>query len=154
MEYPKYAPKQKKATNIIVPSSLNSFKVEEELLEKNNNLCLEPQTGNKMMAAIMAKRNQMKKVGGGGAETGASPKPEPPRQSAPQAGYNSGLSKPIINEGLKPKEGEEKSSSIIQRPMTSTTYGNGGVGGGGAFAAKMAALKARMGGRSSAEECE
>lgn len=124
-----------------------------------------PQTGNSMMAAIMAKRNQMKKVGGGGAATGA-PKPAP-RPSAPQVGYkqpssstNSGFPKPPTNTGTKPMGAAIKPPSMGQNPVTSAapkkpvTSGpakppvkmGGGGGGGGAFAAKMAALQARMGG--------
>ena len=117
-----------------------------------------PQTGNSMMAAIMAKRNQMKKVGGGGAGGGAGgPKPAPrgsaaavqppkpvPRASAPVIQPP----KPATNTTTRPMGGAHPTSNA---PKPTTNTGSKppmkmGGGGGGAFAAKMAALQARMGG--------
>ena len=122
-----------------------------------------PQTGNSMMAAIMAKRNQMKKIGGTGAGGGASTtvKP-PPKPSAPKPGGTtitahkpnaSGVGggpkpgpKPVTHTAPKttvgaPKPGPKPATGGAKPPMKM-----GGAGGGGAFAAKMAALQARMGG--------
>ena len=71
-----------------------------------------PQTGNSMMAAIMAKRNQMKKVGGGGA---TAPKPVP-RQSAPVIPVQkpaTGFPKPATNTDQNPIGGARPSMAQI-----------------------------------------
>ena len=85
MEYPKDIPKSKEKKNKKPPSSLNSFKTDEESSVKKNNLAHDnikedilpafqkinksgvgekiPIPENNMMEMILAKRNQLKKVG-------------------------------------------------------------------------------------------
>ena len=120
-----------------------------------------PQTGNSMMAAIMAKRNQMKKVGGVGTAAPKGAKPAPPASAStvqppkPVPKANAPVipaQKPVKNTTTnKPITGGPKlPTSNAPKPVTNTgakppmKMG----GGGGAFAAKMAALQARMAGPS------
>ena len=130
-----------------------------------------PQTGNSMMAAIMAKRNQMKKVGGAGAG-GAKPPVKPvPRASAPSVAPPKPVPRPSapaipsVHATKNPTTGNPKFPATTApkpaapKPTTNTgakpTTNTGakppmkmGGGGGGGFAAKMAALQARMAGPS------
>ena len=128
------------------------------------------QTGNSMMAAIIAKRNQMKKVGGAAPSTGG-PKPsKPPGMSGPKPTTSQapkpmgGAPKPVTStaststpsNSFKPPTStpaiKPPTSSAVHKPPTSTSSAASkppakmGGGGNSAFAAKMAALQARMGG--------
>ena len=128
------------------------------------------QTGNSMMAAIIAKRNQMKKVGGAAPSTGG-PKPsKPPGMFGPKPTTSQapkpmgGAPKPVTSTGststpsnsFKPPTStpaiKPPTSSAVHKPPTSTSSAASkppakmGGGGNSAFAAKMAALQARMGG--------
>ena len=124
-----------------------------------------PQTGNSMMAAIIAKRNQMKKIGGAGAGTSTTSKPpskpsapigNAPKQGgttiAPKSNISSGtggMPKPVTNTapkintgGVAPKPAPKPATTGGAKPPMKM----GGGGGSSAFAAKMAALQARMAG--------
>ena len=122
-----------------------------------------PQTGNSMMAAIIAKRNQMKKIGGAGAGTSNTVKPPSkpsapsgniPKQggttNAPKSNISStgGMPKPVTNTAPKPTTGGGMPKPASKPATTGGSKPPMKVGGGGgsAFAAKMAALQARMAG--------
>ena len=98
------------------------------------------QTGNSMMAAIMSKRNQMKKVGGG--VGGASVKPNPvssgPKPPArpsgsgaglpkPPVGGSTGFPKPATNTAPKPMGGGPKPMGGTQKPTISAPKPMGGA---------------------------
>ena len=126
------------------------------------------QTTNSMMASILAKRNQMKKVGGAGAGTSTTVKPpSKPTASVSTPGGTTIAPKPNLpGTGGAPKPGPKSVTNTAPKPTTGalkptpkppTTGGarppmKVGGGGGRGFAAKMAALQGRMAGQEEEEE--